>query len=386
MMVSPAFPTHKESMNAMKHLSLLPLGLALMSLSFAGCNARVEAQQENHAEHEEHQKIVVTSPKVQDVTYSEPYVCQIHARRNIEVRALASGYLEEIRVKEGQAVKQGQVMFRILPTLYKAKLDAALAEAQLAQLELNNTRRLFEKKVVSVQEVKLYEAKLAKAQAEAKLAEAELRFTEIKAPFDGIVDRLHMQLGSLVDEQDVLTTLSDNSVLWVYFNMPEARYLEYMAGLDRPNESRQIELVLANGSKFAYPGKIAAIEAQFNNETGNIPFRADFPNPQRLLRHGQTGTVLITRTLRNAVVIPQRATFNILDKRYVYVVDEQDIVHQREIAIQHELEDIFVVESGVNADDKIVLEGILQVTDGDKVEYDFQPPDEVLAHLKYHAE
>ena len=102
--------------------------------------------------------------------------------------------------------------------------------------------------------------------------------------------------------------------------------------------------MLANGNKFPQTGKIGAIEAEFNNETGNIPFRADFPNPDRLLRHGQTGTVLIHRTLKNAIVIPQRATFEILDKRYVYVVDKDDVVHQRVIAVQNELEDIFVIK------------------------------------------
>ena len=141
-----------------------------------------------------------------------------------------NGYLEEIPVKEGQAVKKGDVMFKIVPTLYKAKLDAELAEVQLAQLEFNNTKKLFkDKKVVSQNEVALYQAKLAKAQAKAKLAEAELNFTTVRAPFDGIVGRLQEQQGSLVKEGDILTTLSDNSVMWVYFNVPEARYLEYMA-------------------------------------------------------------------------------------------------------------------------------------------------------------
>ena len=168
-----------------------------------------------------------------------------------------------------------------------------MAEAKLAQLEFNNTKKLSEDKVVSQNEVALLEAKLAKAQAKAKLAEAELNFATVKAPFDGIVDRLHQQQGSLVQEGDILTTLSDNSVMWVYFNVPEARYLEYMADLNQDKEDLKIELVLANGNKFQQLGKIGAIEADFNNETGNIPFRADFPNPDRLLRHGQTGTVLI---------------------------------------------------------------------------------------------
>ena len=209
-------------------------------------------------------------------------------------------------------MKEGDVMFKVIPILYQTKADAELAEAKLAQLEYNYTKKLYEDKVVSQNEVILLEAKLAKAQAKADLAQAELNFATVKAPFDGIVDRLHHQQGSLVEEGEILTTLSDNSVMWVYFNVPEARYLEYMADLNQHKEDLKIELMLANGNKFEQLGKIGAIEADFNNENGNIPFRADFPNPDRLLRHGQTGTVLISRVQNDAIVIPQRATFEVL--------------------------------------------------------------------------
>src|SRR4029079_18806231 len=205
----------------------------------------------------------------------------------------------------------------------------------------------------SDQEVALYQAKLLKAEAKAKLAEAEYGFTEVKAYFDGIIDRLYQQKGSLVGKGDLLTTLSDNSLMWVYFNVPEANYFEYKARQGNNQATPQqlkladseIELRLANGNKFTQTaGNTVTIESKFNNETGNIAFRADFPNPDRLLRHGQTGTVLIHRTLRNAVVIPQRATFEILDKRYVWVIDKDNVVHQRPITIQNELEDIFLIE------------------------------------------
>jgi membrane fusion protein (multidrug efflux system) len=354
--------------------------LALVSLSLPACNRQ-------HGQHEtEHHKIVVTSGAVKDVTITQQYVCQIHSRRHINICALENGYLQEIGINEGQAVKKGDLMFKIVPTVYQAKLDAELAEAQLAELELNNTTRLLNDNVVSVNEVALYQAKLAKAKAKAKLAEAELNFASIRAPFDGIVDRLHQQLGSLVKEGDDLTTLSDNSVMWVYFNVPETRYLEYMASSDQEKENQQIELMLANGCTFEHSGKIGAIEAEFNNETGNIPFRADFPNPKRLLRHGQTGNVLIHRPLKNALVIPQRATFEILHKRFVFVVDEDHVVRQREIVIQNELDDIFVIKSGLEMNDKIVLEGIRQVRDGEEVEYEYRTPEEALAHQKHHAE
>lgn len=343
---------------------------------------------EKHAEehHHEHHKITATVPVVQNVTITQQYVCQIHSQRHIEIRALERGYLEAIPMKEGQTVKAGDSMFTIIPVLYQAKLDAEMAEAQLAQLEYNYTKKLFEDKVVSQNEVLLLEAKLKKAQANAKLAAAELSFTNIKAPYDGIIDRLHHQQGSLIEEGEVLTTLSDNSVMWVYFNVPESRYLEYKTELEHQQDDLQIELMLANHKMFPQIGKIGAIEADFNNETGNIAFRADFPNPDRLLRHGQTGTVLIKRVLKDAVVIPQRATFENLDKQYVYVIGEDHVVHQRPIVVEEELEDIYVIKEGLDKGDKIVLEGVRQVRDGDEVEFEFHAPETVLSQLKYHAE
>ena len=360
--------------------------LSALTLFLPSCQ-KVDAERS-----EESHKIVVTSPDQRDVTSTQQFVCQIHSRRHIEVRALERGYLEEVAVNEGQSVKQGDLMFKIVQVLYQAKLDSEAAEAQLAQIELSNTKRLFDKNVVAQPEVALASAKLAKAQANMNLASAELRFTEIKAPFDGIIDRMHEQTGSLIEEGGILTTLSDNNVMWVYFNVPEAGYLEYKANMDadkvngQEDDSARVELVLANGAKFEQTGMIKAIEADFNNETGNIAFRADFPNPDSLLRHGQTGTVLIHHVVKDAILIPQRASFEILEKRFVFVVGEDGVVHQREIAIQNEMEDIFIIKSGLNKEDKIVLEGVQQVRDGEQVEYAFRNPEEALSNLKYHAE
>ena len=348
---------------------ILPFAAAVAFSLSAVATPSVATADNDSAKSKAIEKIVAISPMAKAVTVTQQYVCQIHSQRHIDVRALETGYLKAIPIKEGQAVKAGELMFEIVPVLYKAKLDAAVAERDLAQLELNNTKKLAAKQGVSQNEVKLFEAKLAKAQANADLAEAELNFTKVKAPFDGIVDLLKEQ-GSLVKEGEILATLSDNSLVRVYFNVPEARYLEHMTDLSQPKEDLQIELILANGKKFGQVGKFGAIKADFNSETGTIPFRADFPNPDGLLRHGQTGTVLISRLLKGAVVIPQRATFELLGKRYVYVVDKEDVAHLREIVIQNELEDLFVIKKGVGVDDKIILEGIRQVHDGEKVEYE----------------
>jgi membrane fusion protein (multidrug efflux system) len=342
-------------------------------------------EEDSEAHHDEH-KVVVTRPLAKDVILTQQYVCQIHSQRHIDICALESGYLKEIAVKEGQAVKKDDVMFKILPVLYKAKADAEVAKAQLAQLKFDYTKKLADDKVVSQNEVQLLKAELAEANAKANLAKAELDFADVKAPFDGIVDRQHEQLGSFIKEGDVLTTLSDNRVMWVYFNVPEARYLEYMTSSEQEKKDRRIELELANHEKFPRLASALTIEGQFNNETGNIAFRADFENPDNLLRHGQTGTILIHRTLKDAVVIPQRATFELLDKRYVWVIDENEVAHQRLITTKHELEDIFVVDKGIDVKDKIVLEGVRQIEEGRKVEYDYREPADYLKNQKFHAE
>ncbi len=370
----------------MKNASIKSLLIALVVLPLPACDTLTgQHEQEEHSESEPHHaehKVLVTSPVAKDVISTQPYVCQIHSRNHIEVRALEGGYLEKILIKEGQAVKKDDLLFKIQPVLYQAKLDSDIAEANLAQIELQNTEKLFEQKIVAQPEVALAKAKLAKAQAKVNLAQAELNFADIKAPFDGIVDRQRDQLGSLIDEGAVLTTLSDNAVMWVYFNVPEAHYLEYKAAMDEKNNPADlnIDLMLANHNKFSQTGKISAVAADFNNTTGNIAFRADFPNPDSLLRHGQTGTVLLHHTHINAIVIPQRAKFEILANNYVYVVGEDDVVHQREIEIHSEQDDIYLIREGLNVSEKIILEGIRQVRDGEKVEYEFKEPEEVLGN------
>jgi membrane fusion protein (multidrug efflux system) len=379
----------------MQHSALAVLVLALAAVTQAGCASHVESHEshaeEQHAEHHAH-VILATSAVKRDVTSTQRYVCQIHSCQHIEVRALEGGYLQEIGIKEGQAVKKGQTLFKILPVLFEAKLATEVAEAERAQIEFVNAKSLADKGIVSPQELALKQAELDKAQAKVNLARAELNFTNITAPFDGIVDRQRNQLGSLIEEGDVLTTCSDNSLMWVYFNVPETRYLEYKADLDEARKNGNdghrlaIELVLANGQVFPQQGTIGAIEADFNNTTGNIAFRADFPNPSGLLRNGQTGTILIHRTLPEAVVIPQRATYEILAKQYVFVIDKDNVVHQRDITIETELDDIFVIKEGLQPGEKIVLEGLRQVRDGDTIEYEFEAPEKVLSNLKYHAE
>ena len=347
-------------------------------ISFSSCHHQEE-------EKEKEVKFLVTSPLKMDTSITRNYVCQIHSIQHIEMRALEKGYLEKIYVDEGQIVKKGQMMFQIMPLIYNAELQKAKAEADYVEIEYQNTKQLFEKNVVSPNELALAKAKLDKAKAELSLAQVHLSFTEIKAPFDGIMDHFQVRLGSLINEGDLLTTLSDNSEMWVYFNVPEAEYLNYKSHATEENLLK-VKLLMANNQLFDYPGVVKTIEADFNNETGNIAFRATFPNPKALLRHGETGNIEMTIPLKGAVLIPQKATYEVLEKKFVFVVDKNNVVHSREVEIASEIPDLYVLKSGLAANEKIILEGIRKVKDNDKIDYEFEAPIEVFPKLKIYVE
>jgi len=349
----------------------------LATFSQPGCHASTEKQEAAAV-------FQTTSPVRTDTESTREYVCQIRAIQHIELRALESGYLQDVFVDEGQVVRRGQRMFQIMPTLYQAELHKAQAEAAFVQIEYQNTKKLADGDVVSPNELALGKARLDKANAQLELARVHLGFTDIRAPFAGIMDRLRVRRGSLVEEGELLTTLSDNSRMWVYFNVNEAEYLDYRSRAS-DGAAATVQLVMANGKPFAHLGKVEAIEADFNNETGTIAFRATFPNSEDLLRHGETGKVLMTTPLPNALLAPQKATFDVLDKKFVFVVDKAGVVHARQIAVAKELSQVYVVESGLTEQDKILLEGIRKVKDGDKIATKFMEPREVLSHLEVPA-
>lgn len=341
-----------------------------------------------HSEHEEKEsdiKFLVTSPLIKDTSITTQYVCQIHAIQHIELRALEKGYLQNIYVDEGKMINEGQKMFQIMPLIYNAELQKATAETNFAEIEYQNTKSLADSNIVSKNELALAKAKLEKAKAEQALAQTHLQFTEIKAPFTGIMDRFQVRLGSLVDEGDLLTTLSDNSKMWVYFNVPEAEYLNYKTNISS-NNLLKVKLLMANNKLFDQQGIVETIESDFNNETGNIAFRATFPNPTGLLRHGETGNIIVTSPIKQALIIPQKATFEVLDKKFVYVIDKNNQLKSREITVTAELPHIFIVGSGLAPTDKILLEGLRQVHENEKIEFKLMKPDSVVSNLNLYAE
>ncbi|WP_072400486.1 efflux RND transporter periplasmic adaptor subunit [Flaviramulus basaltis] len=347
-------------------------------LLHTSCETKKEEKKEQIA-------FLVTNPVKKDTTITKDYVSQIHSIRHIELRALEKGYLEHISVDEGQHVKKGQAMFQIMPNIYQAELQKAKAESKSAEIELKNTKLLAEGNVVSENELALANANYEKATAEVALAETHLGFTKIKAPFDGIMDHLEAREGSLLDEGELLTTLSDNSKMWVYFNVPETEYLDYITSADKDTK-KEVELLMANNKRFNQKGIVETIEGDFNSETGNIAFRATFQNPDGILRHGETGSILMTVPFKDVIIIPQKATFEILDKTYVFVVGKDHVVKQKEITIGGELPHLYIVDKGLSENDTILLEGIRMVKNNEEIHTKFLEPNKVLSELDLYAE
>ncbi len=360
----------------MKKIYVLMGMIALLYLS--SCASKKEDKKEEVT-------FSVTSPALLDTSFTKEYVAQIKSIRNIEIRSQEKGFLQNVYVDEGQVVRAGQTLFRIMPKIYQAELMKAQAEEKAAEIELLNAKTLADKNIVSKNEQSMAQAKLDMARAEVALARIHLSFTEIKAPFDGIIGRLPKKLGSLLEEGELLTSLSDNNKIFAYFNVSEPEYLEYQTNI-KGRADNNVDLLLANNEPLGYKGKVEVIESEFDNETGNVAFRASFPNPDDLLKNGETGKVLMTMPIKNALVIPQKATYEIQDKIYVFVVDKNNVVQSREVTTTGELPDLYVIKSGLTKDEKILLEGVQKVKDGDKITFEYQKPEDVLAHLKLKAE
>lgn len=360
----------------MKH-KIMPAGVCVL-LCIAACTQRKETK-------EEAIKYTVTSPLVMDTSFTKEYVSQIRSVRNIELRAQEKGYLQNIYIDEGQTVKAGQVLFRIMPKLYEAELLKAQAEAKASEIELLNAKTLADKNIVSRNEQALAQAKLDQSRAAIALAKLHLSFTEIRAPFDGTIDRIPKKQGSLIDEGDLLTSLSDNSEMFAYFNVSEPEYLNYQTNIKGRGDNL-VSLLLANNELLSYKGKVETIESEFNSETGNIAFRARFPNPEKLLRNGETGKVRMNVPLRHALIIPQKATYEIQDKVFVFVVDKNGVAGSRNITLAGDMPDLYVVAGGLSATDRILLDGVQKVKDDDRIRYEYISPRDAIAHLRLKAE
>lgn len=331
-------------------------------------------------------------PLQQDVDLEVDYTAGIKAIRNVEIRARVEGYLDQILVDEGQRVTKGQLLFKINDEEYKAALNKAraqikVAEAEVAsaQIELDRVRLLVEKNVVTRTELDLAQAQLEIARARIEEARAEearallkLSNTEIRSPFDGVVNLIPFKMGSLIREGDLLTTLSDVSRVYAYYNVSEVEYLEGLAG-DKDDSLRRtrVELILADGSVFPVPGRIETMAGEFDKETGSIALRAVFDNKDYVLKHGSTGKIRLHRSMRNALLVPQKSTLEIQDKLFVFVVDN-NMVSLRSFKPLQRFGKYYIVSEGLTRHDLIVYEGVQDLQEGQVIETRLLSSEDIL--------
>lgn len=322
----------------------------------------------------------ITQVFIRDTILHQEYVADIQAVRNVELRARVEGFLEEIYVDEGQKVKKGQLLFRLNAEEYQAELakakanhKSAVAESKAAELEVKRLKVLVDKNVIAKSELDVALARLNAVYAkieESRWAQSNakqrLTYTAIRAPFDGIIDRIPFKAGSLIGHGTLLTTVSDVSAVNVYFNVSEGEYLEYVrARIKNGGKSNpKVSLVLADGTPFPFSGTIETMEGEFHSNTGSIAFRARFSNPDMVLKHGATGKIRMARRIDGAVMVHQKAVFEIQDKYYVFLLDSNNRSVMKNFVPRTRFSHYFIVESGLEPGDKIVFEGIRDVKEG----------------------
>jgi len=362
----------------MKQFLSITLLLAIaMAMLQAGCSSY--GQPERISEDTLQLPVVTLAGK--DTILQTAYVADIQAVKNIEIRARVKGFLQEIYVDEGKLVRKGQLLFTINDEEYKvalskarAALANAMADARSTELEMDRVKVLVDKNVVAPSELEVARARLAadKASIEeersaVRSAENHLAYTAIRAPFDGMIDRIPLKAGSLIDEGSLLTSLSDITAMYAYFSRPENEYLQYertrqTASARQANDT--VRLVLADGSNYSHSGKIETVEGEIEQNTGSIDFRARFPNPQKLLRHGATGKIFLSARAENIILVPQKSVFDIQDKTYVYLVDKDNKLHMHAFVPLTRFSQYYIVKEGLKADDRILYEGVQRVKDG----------------------
>ena len=301
---------------------------------------------------------------------------------------MVSGFITQLHVDEGSVVKKGQVLFTIDQVQYKAAVETAQASVQTAkaalqtqELTTQNNRELNKRGIVSdyqlsTSENQLAQAKASLAQAEASLVQAKrnLEYTEVTSPSDGVVGQIPYRIGSLVSASsaDPLTTVADISEMYAYFSMTERQLLGMIregGSMDEIlNRLPKIRLQLIDGTIYPDSGRVETISGVIDPTTGSVSMRAKFPNTHTVLRSNSTGNVIFPNVLNDVILIPQSATTEIQDKKFVYVVQADNTVKNTEIQV-YTLNDgkNYYVTGGLKAGDKVVIEGVQALTDGQAI-------------------
>lgn len=316
------------------------------------------------------------------------YPATIKGMQDIEIRPKVSGYLVKLLVDEGATVRKGQPLFLIDSEQYRATVKAAKAQIRVCRaniatqkLTVDNKRMLFKQNIISSYDLKMaentlasYEAQLAAAEAQLQSAQDNLRWCTVTSPADGVVGSIPYRVGSLVSGQsaEALTAVSNISKMYVYFSMTEKQLLALTREAGGVNAAIKkmpaVSLVLSDGTTYSQSGTISTISGVIDPSTGSVQMRATFDNAQHILRSGGTGSILIPTHASDAIMVPQSATFDVQDKKFVYVVNADKTVATREITVLPQNNgQTYVVASGLRAGERIVIDGVNQLKNGQKI-------------------
>ena len=316
------------------------------------------------------------------------YPATIKGMQDIEIRPKVSGYLVKLLVDEGSTVHKGQPLFLIDSEQYRASVKAAQAQIRVCKaniatqkLTVENKRMLFKQNIISNYDLQMavntlasYKAQLAAAQAQLQSAEDNLRWCTVTSPADGVVGSIPYRVGSLVSAQsaEALTTVSNISKMYVYFSMTEKQLLALTREAGGVNAAIKkmpaVSLVLSDGSTYSQNGTISTVSGVIDPSTGSVQMRATFDNAQHILRSGGTGSILVPTHANDAIIVPQSATFDVQDKKFVYVVNNDKSVATREITVLPQNDgQTYVVASGLRSGERIVVDGVNQLKNGQKI-------------------
>ncbi|WP_427874214.1 efflux RND transporter periplasmic adaptor subunit [Flavobacterium sp. MMS24-S5] len=384
-------------MNKQSFLSILAA-----SLIIASCGKNDKSAQAGGAPQIKEYKTVTLQPE--SATLNSDFPASIQGQQNIEIRPRVEGYIDKIYVDEGAVVKAGQPLFKISAPEYEqqvrtatASIKSAQAEVSSAKLAVNKVKPLVEKGIISKYDLEsaqyTYESAMASlAQANAALVNAKvnLGYTTVTSPVNGVVGSIPFRLGSLVSSNttEPLTTVSSIGNVYAYFAMNEKALLNFTkdggGSLNQKIKSMPaVSLLLSDGSLYDQKGNIETVNGLINTETGTVNVRARFANPKGIIRSGSSTTVRIPTDVKEALIIPQSATFELQDKMFAVVVGKDKKTRNANITVlDNSAGNYYVVSSGLNPGDEIVLEGVASLKEGTEIKPNNQSQEAVYADLK----
>ncbi len=333
------------------------------------------------------QQYLVQEVTPEDITLYQDFPAILQGEQTVEIRPRIAGYIEEIKADEGDYVKKGQVLFRLNSNDIQAQVRSAEAQVkvaesmvQTAKININKTKPLVDKDIISSFQLESVEtslqsaeAQLAQAKANLANAKANLEYTLITSPTNGIIGTFPYRVGSLVSSSvaQPLTTVSNTSTMWAYFSMNETDFIRMTKDLEgkttkeKLDKLPEVEFVLPDKSVYKYKGKIETASGIIDQQTGAVNIRATYPNPEGILRSGGSGRVRLPENQKNVLLIPQNASYEIQGKHFVYVASNENKVVNTPIEVMTgNLKNVYVVTSGLNAGDKIIVEGLTGLRDG----------------------